>query len=820
MFTQSQNFVVQGGEFFNSEKLYRVVNREPKPDPFDLLHRHRAVQATHKSPLASYAAKCKSGTRKEVINDIISWTNRSDDTPILWFSGPAGGGKTCIQRDVARQAESSKSLAASYFFSSSKRNPGLDSASPFVATIVHQFIYSIPEMKHYVARVLRDRPDIFEESLDVQLEALVLDILPKLSKQALAKAPRSLIIDGLDECRDASERQHLLRLLRTLVSNSYIPFRVVVASRPELDIRTTFNTVPLRSVAHHVRLDDYDGTSDIRSYFCDEFTRIRECHPSASSIPDDWPPEEDVELLVAKASSQFIFAATVIRFVDYPKQNPVTLLQHVLSYTSSVPSSLKGGDDNPFSELDALYTMILLPSVYANPRDSYQIDIPLLRRLLHTIMVMIPPQGPIPTQSHQLFLDKFLSLPPGTTDMTICDLHSLLKVPKPHYSQSHPPRDSLFSGTGSSSMTPDSEEDWVPLTPIQFHHKSMEDYLCSPKRSGILYQSREDTNIQLAECCAFHLMCWEEGDDDTNSNPSPRSSSTPMATGGILPYSYEHWEKYLMEGLSGLTRETSPFKVGGTATSPLALAREETLKARRNASKTPKSITNGEASGVRDGQPTPEKALPVALQNLCDFDPMIIVRYRFLHCITAANSEFPFTLAAHRDGRDVRLLDVVHELMCYDAFSGCTKLCKRLNRLERHWFKAARFFAQYEERTSGTSEASVGHDISSKMELLPLIDNLLRVKHRRPQGPGTLRVRHSGRTSQEPSVVSPTSSPESDLANSPQFFNPFTNTRIPVTKHTRRASVPLSKPLPPLPHDRPPGRFSLALTWPFRKTST
>jgi hypothetical protein len=117
----------------------------------------------------------------------------------------------------------------------------------------------------------------------------------------------------------------------------------------------------------------------------------------------------------------------------------------------------------PFAELDALYEFIL------NPPD---IDILLMKRLLHVIIEITRLSFPLSARQ----LEKFLSLDEGTIEMTFCDLHSTLSV---------------------------GEGPW-----IRFHHKSLDDYLCSPERSGSLYQSQADTQSDILTVCTHNLEHW------------------------------------------------------------------------------------------------------------------------------------------------------------------------------------------------------------------------------------------------------------------------------------------------------------------------
>ncbi|KAJ2911741.1 hypothetical protein MD484_g8670, partial [Candolleomyces efflorescens] len=432
----------------------------------EILHGHRAIEACHTSKTAAEAPKCKPGTRGKAIGDLIDWAKECVNDPsssgksVLWLRGPAGSGKTCIMRVVARICHEHGVLVGDYFFST--RVAGLDNDTPFVATILFQLITVFPALGDPVQKIIRLNPKIFEQSLEWQLEELITKQIASIP----FRSPRILVIDGFDECRDQTQRARLLRLLHTLVNPPHL-FRVILASRPEYDIRTAFSQAPLKSITKIIHLEEYEVDGEIYQYLADEFARIRENHPAKGSIPADWPGQPTLRALTDKSSGIWAFPSTVIKYVDNPRRRPVELLKHVLDASSA--AALSG---RPFAELDTLYGIIL------DPPDC---DIPLMKRLLHLVIEITrlsPALGTTWTRQILLpsHLDEFLSLPKGTTEITLCDLHSVV------------------------SLTEDSERSW-----IYFHHKSLEDYLCSPERSGELHQSQATTHSDILTVCIHNL---------------------------------------------------------------------------------------------------------------------------------------------------------------------------------------------------------------------------------------------------------------------------------------------------------------------------
>ncbi|KAJ2915829.1 hypothetical protein MD484_g4600, partial [Candolleomyces efflorescens] len=471
---------------FNSQQ----TNNVPSPDldpALLILHKNRALEACHTSKTSLNAAKCKEGTQVEVIEDMTTWADDVLDDPdpppesILWLRGPAGGGKTCILRTVADIYYGNQSLAGVYFFST--RVAGLDNEAPFIATLASYLIEAIPALFKPVLETIRSNPTIFDQSLEYQLEKLISNHI--LSIPSESPTPRLLIIDGFDECRDPAERAHLLRIIHSLVTPPH-SFRVIIASRPEFDIRTAFKRPHLKSVTRILRLESYDTSEEIHRYLADEFVRIRDTHPAKNSIPLEWPGQDTLEGLTDRSSGIWAYPSTVIKYVCNPHRHPVEQLKHVIDASSNASSG------RPFAELDALYDVVL------SPPDT---DIPLMKQLLH-IIVEVTHLG----DSHILLpstLDDLLQLEKGTTEITLCDLHSVLSAADPDRPYVH------------------------------FHHKSLEDYLCSPERSGNLHQSREDTWADLMTVCTLYLQRWNSKLMDPNAAFNELESDLPIIDDSI-----------------------------------------------------------------------------------------------------------------------------------------------------------------------------------------------------------------------------------------------------------------------------------------------
>jgi hypothetical protein len=203
------------------------------------------------------------------------------------------------------------------------------------------------------------------------------------------------IVDGLDECSDTQAQVAILDAISRSFHKYNLPIIFLVVSRPEQDLVTSFNSNKLlKSIHRRLALDDaYEPDSDILLFLSDKFEEIKETHPLRSHIPISWPTEQSLEKLIRKLSGQFIYAATVVRFVESTRHLPAKRLEIIFGIDPP-------GNKNPFAELDALYHHILL-SV-----DDIKSTLSILSLYLATPYVLIMFQG---TDA----VEEFLSLEQG-----------------------------------------------------------------------------------------------------------------------------------------------------------------------------------------------------------------------------------------------------------------------------------------------------------------------------------------------------------------------------------------------------------------------
>jgi len=293
--------------------------------------------------------RCHPGTREKATEDIVRWIEEPNtSSTVLWVSGRAGVGKSALMQKIAE-------LGLVYFggcFFFKRGTAGCNVKDHLFSTLAYQLAMNVDGMLEPVDRAVMQDYSLPKMSAAVQLKRLIIEPIRLL---LIPLPPIIIIIDGLDECEDFNSQRDILTLIGQVTMDPDIAIRFIIASRPEHQICDMFNKEPLFSRTCRLVLDKgYDTAADIQRYLRDKFEEIlshnRDIMPD---IKSPWPSKDDLQRLVWRASGQFIYAATVIKFVDSDTdlRTPEEKLEIILN-----PGPTQG---SVFSELDRLYTQIL-----------------------------------------------------------------------------------------------------------------------------------------------------------------------------------------------------------------------------------------------------------------------------------------------------------------------------------------------------------------------------------------------------------------------------------------------------------------------------
>jgi len=296
--------------------------------------------------------RCHENTRVAIRDKIGEWVLAFKlAVIIMWLYGAAGAGKSAIARTMSEILHARRQLLATFFFS--RADSSRNNIKSVIPTLAYKICLSIPEARPLIAATIEHDPHIFHCPIHYQFKHLIVEPLQQLSRQGVTY-PTVIVIDGLDECLNHEERSALLHAISANAGNFFAPLKFLITSRPEVPIARVFNATPVIEVSARHSLDDEpESMEDVEYFLSAKFDEIKRTHPSRRHISQDWPSSQAKADLVQKSSGQFIYPATIIRYISSPRHNTTLRLDMVLRLRP-----LAG--ESPFTQLDALYRYILL----------------------------------------------------------------------------------------------------------------------------------------------------------------------------------------------------------------------------------------------------------------------------------------------------------------------------------------------------------------------------------------------------------------------------------------------------------------------------
>ncbi|KAK7055823.1 NACHT domain-containing protein [Favolaschia claudopus] len=382
-------------------------NRYTGEDGLYILHSAIAIGASYDSIERYPPPRCHPQTRKIVFEIILSWTKNALHGPrVMWVCGAAGSGKSAISQTVSEYCAQSGQLGATFFFSHGNGSDLSDGKLLF-PTIAYKLAGAIPGLRGPLSRAIQANTSILTQSLELQIQKLIVEPFSMIRHPPI---PTLIVIDGLDAC-DSAEMQHrILTLIAQLLVVHRLPLCFFITSRLQSHLEATFDTPVYRKLSTRIPLDVFVSDNDVRTFLYAEFAAVRQVHQEAMrGIPHPWPSEDVIELIVQKSEGQFLYPATVLKYVDDNSGRPAERL------TEIVVAAVSAADAEPslsLSPTDQLCHHVLSTSP----------DPAALMRILGPLVVLFSPLPPTE-------LEVLLSLAPGDVSLILRDMHALVDVP-------------------------------------------------------------------------------------------------------------------------------------------------------------------------------------------------------------------------------------------------------------------------------------------------------------------------------------------------------------------------------------------------------
>ena len=390
---------------------------------------------------------CLENTRLNVMNDLMDWIadDSSERKNVLWLYGLAGTGKSTVATTIAQVMRNLHRLGAFFFFN---RNIHRRNFATLIRTLAYQLAIFDARFGAAISRILENMENIAEMPLEFQFKKLL--SASTLGSVEWSGGPIVLIIDALDECENKANRKILMQVLTKGFSDLPSFIRIMVISRPELDIQRALES---HSNVRPYPLDiDSVTNENVLTFIRHRLEEIR----TKEGYLGGWPGDVKINSLANLAGGLFVWASTACSYIERGF-DPNRRLSEILDKQRLDVSS------GPNEALDSLYTTVLYS---AGPWDD-----PSFRYNCCNILgVILCARLPLPCS----VIDALLALPQDSSSWkSVSRLRSVLDVKE--------------------------------AEPIRILHPSFYDYLSERRNDKPWFIDLEHHNRELALRC-IHLL--------------------------------------------------------------------------------------------------------------------------------------------------------------------------------------------------------------------------------------------------------------------------------------------------------------------------
>lgn len=298
---------------------------------------------------------CNKETDRRIFGMIMRWTKTFDpSSSVLFFYGPAEGGKTQVMRSITKNC-AGDSLAAFCFFSRDVYN----SAHQLFPILAYQIARTIPALASPIAQAFLSSPDLLTRgSLEEVFEGLIMKPV-RDAKVPHALRNRNICIAGFD-LLSKSDACLILNIITRAIIYHHLPFRFLISYssfKPDIFVEQLFATFLDESncVRRLFLKGSYSHECNAKFFLWTGFDDIRRKRPDFFHSSLLWPAESTVDALVVWSSGSLYFATNILRFVGASDQHPEDQLQKILAVTiNSAPAPA-----DPSHIMDRLFIHIL-----------------------------------------------------------------------------------------------------------------------------------------------------------------------------------------------------------------------------------------------------------------------------------------------------------------------------------------------------------------------------------------------------------------------------------------------------------------------------
>ena len=438
---------------------------------------------------------CLDGTRTEILKEIVDWINNTDPAAprMFWLHGQAGRGKSAIAHTIAMQARNLGVLGSCFCFTRDRQHEGLHvKLFPTIARdLADRDLRLRPLLAEMITndRMLRGTADVAE-----QWEKFIVEPLSRLEGSSTGNVV--VVIDALDESGAESTRGLVLELLSTRHGNLPGNVRILLTSRPLVDICRMLKTTP------HIQarsLDDNVESSigDVQLYISDRLKKL------GGTFAD-----ETLQQLATKSGGVFEWARLACDFVSHPVS--VIAKKRLAQIQSHDP-----GDGNTL--LDKMYTTFL--------EDIMQRQSDVLVMFRSVMQQILWLKKPLSISALDFIRDMF----PRVDDRyPVGEILNMMA--------------SLLCGTNEAS------------TPIRPLHASFYDFLQDKRRSGKfviqegnIHHDLAIASLSVMQTCLCFNICGLETSYVLNSEVVDLAKRVEEKIPSHLLYACQFWANHLKD---------------------------------------------------------------------------------------------------------------------------------------------------------------------------------------------------------------------------------------------------------------------------------